>query len=124
MNVLIADDSKDVRSRIEKIISKKIGVNKVYHAGNTQDALQRFRTNSIDLIILDISMPGKGGIHVLEQIRKENANVTVIMFTNYPYPQLRRKCMELGADNFFDKSDYLDMIDLLIKIFIGHQKNN
>ena len=123
MNVLIADDSKEVRSRIEKIISEKIEVNKVYQAGNTQDALQRFRTNSIDLIILDISMPGKGGIHVLEQIRKENTNVTIIMFTNYPYPQFRKKCMELGADNFFDKSDYVDMIDLLNKIFLGHQKN-
>jgi len=118
MNVLIADDSKDVRSRIEKIISKKIGVNKVYQAENTQDVLHRFRTNSVDLIILDISMPGKGGIYVLEQIRKENADVTVIMFTNYPYPQLKRKCMELGADNFFDKSDYQDMIDLLTKIFL------
>ncbi len=124
MNVLIADDSKGVRSRIEKIISNKIGVNKVYQAENTQDALQIFRTNPVDLIVLDISMPGKGGMHVLEQVKKEKADVRVIMFTNFPYPQFRKKCKELGADNFFDKSDYQDMIDLLEKIFLGHQKNN
>ena len=115
MDVLIADDSVDVRERLYNVISKKRGVKEIYQSGNTQDSLDIFNKHFFDLIILDISMPGKGGIHVLEQIKDQRPETTVIVFTNYPYPQFRKKCSELGADHFFDKSDYLDMINAIDK---------
>ena len=57
-----------------------------------------------DVVILDIHLPGSSGIEVLEAIKKDKPAPIVIMFTNYPYPQYRKRCMDLGADFFFDKS--------------------
>ena len=120
MDVLIADDSVEVRDRLYKVISAKNGVNEVYVSSNTQEALDTFNNHFFDLIILDISMPGKGGLHVLEHIKNLRPETIVLMFTNYPYPQFKKRCKELKADYFFDKSDYQNMIGVLDKMFLGH----
>jgi len=49
-------------------------------------------------------MSNGNGIEVLEQVKKSVAAPVVIMFTNYPFPQYRKKCSEAGAEFFFDKS--------------------
>ena len=76
----------------------------VGEAGDAEEAIQSIRKVKPDVVILDIRMPGGNGIGVLQAIRKEKMNVKVIMLTNYPYPHYRKKCMEAGADFFFDKS--------------------
>ena len=55
------------------------------------------------MVTLDIRLAGGNGIKVLERIKKEQPSSAVIMLTNYPYPQYREKCRQLGADYFFDK---------------------
>jgi DNA-binding NarL/FixJ family response regulator len=55
------------------------------------------------VVILDIRLIGEDGLSVLERIKKEHSPPIVIVLTNYPYPQYRKKCRELGADYFFDK---------------------
>jgi CheY-like chemotaxis protein len=57
-----------------------------------------------DVVILDVRMPGKNGIDVLKQIKTDESPPIVIMFTNYPYPQYRDRCLQAGADFFFDKT--------------------
>lgn len=64
--------------------------------------LESLRLNLI--IILDIRMHGGNGIRILKAIREKNINSKVIMLTSYPYQKYRKKCMEAGADCFFDKS--------------------
>ena len=55
-------------------------------------------------MILDIRLLGGSGIDVLRTLKQEKPSPHVIMLTNYPYPQYREKCLEAGADFFFDKS--------------------
>jgi DNA-binding NarL/FixJ family response regulator len=50
-------------------------------------------------------MPSGSGISVLEEVKRRGKSPVVIMLTNYPYPQYRKKCMDAGADYFFDKSN-------------------
>ena len=66
----------------------------------------------INNMVLDIRMPIQSrsemptgsGMEVLAQVKEEEPPPVIIMLTNYPYPQYRRKCIEAGADYFFDKS--------------------
>lgn len=104
MKVLIADDSKFVRERLIRMLSDMEGIKVVGEAGDAQEAIQSIQRIKPDVAILDIRMPGGNGVKVLEAIKGKSMDVKVIMLTNYPYPQYRKKCMEGGADFFFDKS--------------------
>lgn len=63
-----------------------------------------------DVVTLDIRMPNGNGIEVLKSAKINGNKIKVIVVTNYPYPQLRDKCLEEGAEYFFDKSSGLEEV--------------
>jgi DNA-binding NarL/FixJ family response regulator len=104
MKVFIADDSPILRERLKAMLSDLPEVEIAGQAHDTPEAIQSIKEMKPDVVILDIRMPGGSGIEVLQSIKKDRTDIKVIIFTNYPYPQYRKKCMELGADFFFAKS--------------------
>jgi len=97
MKVFIADDSKLIRERIIHMISGVGGVEIAGQAQNGFEATEQIRKLKPDAVILNVRMPGKNGIDTLQEIKKHNSVPLIIMFTNYPYPQYRKKCMKAGA---------------------------
>jgi DNA-binding NarL/FixJ family response regulator len=114
MRVLIVDDSKIVSDRLQQILINIADVEIVGQANNGQDAIASISESKPDVVILDIRLPGLSGIDVLKDIRAKKLPIRVIMLTNYPYPQYRKKCEELGADYFFDKVAEIEMIPNVI----------
>ena len=110
MKVFIADDSKIFRDRLKEMLSELTEVEIIGEAENILETTKRIRKLNPDVVILDIRMPDGSGIDVLKHIKKNNQAPAVIMLTNYPYPQYRKKCMELGADYFFKKSDEIEEV--------------
>ena len=104
MRVYVVDDSPLVRERLVSLLSEVDGVDVVGSADNAEEGIAGISMTGPDVAILDIRMPSGSGISVLEEIKKRDDSPTVIMLTNYPYPQYRKKCMDAGADYFFDKS--------------------
>ena len=102
--VFIVDDSPVVRDRLVQLIEDVPQVEIVGQADIAFEAIQSIRRLRPRAVVLDISMPGGSGIYVLETIMKEKPRPTVIMLTNFTTDQYRRKCLQLGADFFFDKS--------------------
>jgi len=115
MKVLIVDDSKIVCNGLQKMLTGIPGVKISGQAHNGKDAITSVTELKPDVVILDIRLPDLSGIDVLIDIREKNLPTRVIMLTNYPYPQYRKKCEELGADYFFDKVTEIDEIPNLIK---------
>jgi DNA-binding NarL/FixJ family response regulator len=118
MKIFIADDSAVVRERLKEMLSE---IPEVKIIGQAEDGLQA--TNLIeelnpDVVVLDIRMPRGNGIDVLEKIKKNNPALIVIMLTNYPYPQYRKKCMKAGADYFFDKSSEFEKVTEVLEKLI------
>ncbi|MDD3275625.1 MAG: ATP-binding protein [Kiritimatiellales bacterium] len=103
MNVLVADDSQPIRNRLVERLLRIDGVH-VAAAEDTAEALRQIETFRPDVAILDVRMPGGGGIKALGEIKARHPETTVMIMTNYPYAQYRRKCLDAGADFFFDKS--------------------
>jgi DNA-binding NarL/FixJ family response regulator len=110
MRVLIVDDSKIVCKGLQQMLINIINVEIVGQANNAQDAIASISDAKPDVVILDIHLPGPSGIDVLKHIRDKKLPIRVIMLTNYPYPQYRKKCEELGADYFFDKVTEIEKI--------------
>ncbi len=104
MKIFIADDSPILRERLNAMLSDLPRIEIIGEAGNVAEAIESIRALHPDVVILDIRMPGGSGIEVLENIKKMKAAPAVIMLTNYPDPQYKKKCMALGAEYFFDKS--------------------
>lgn len=119
MKVLIADDSTLVRERLVALISELETVELVGQAGNAREALRVIQRLRPDVVILDIRMPGGSGIQVLEAIKTSTAAPVVIMLTAFPYPQYRKKCLELGADYFLDKTTEFDHVAKVLRQLHG-----
>ena len=117
LSVLIADDSSFIRERLPGMLSELSGVEVIGQAEDGDEAIDSARSLNPDVVILDIRMPGKSGMEVLQQLKKEKPGRVVIVLTNYPYPQYRKKCLDLGAEFFFDKSaDFENLFAVLKKL--------
>jgi DNA-binding NarL/FixJ family response regulator len=121
MKVLIVDDSKIVCDGLQQMLSNIDDVEIVGQAHNAKDAITSISESNPDVVILDIRMPDKSGIEVLKDIRNKKLPIRVIMLTNYPYPQYRKKCEELGADYFFDKVTEIEEIPKVIEELVKNK---
>ena len=117
MKVLIVDDSKIVCGGLQRMLINIAGVEIAGQAHNGKDAIASISKLKPDVVILDIRLPDLSGIEVLKDIRVKKLSTLVIILTNYPYPQYRKKCEELGADYFFDKVTDIEEIPILIEEF-------
>jgi DNA-binding NarL/FixJ family response regulator len=122
MKVFIVDDSAVVRERLIGMLTELPEIEIAGQAKNAPDAIQSIRKLKPDITILDIRMPGGNGIEVLKEIKKDKPSPLIIILTNYPYPQYRKKCMEGGADYFFDKSTEFEKIIEVLKKLIKESK--
>jgi DNA-binding NarL/FixJ family response regulator len=118
MKVFIADDSAVLCERLIEMLSDIPGIEIIGHARDVPGTIASIKKLNPDIVILDIRMPGGSGIDVLQDVKKEKQAPMVIILTNYPYPQYRKKCLGLGADYFFDKSTEFERIPEVLKELI------
>ena len=110
MKVFIVDDSAIIVERLQSLLAEIEGLEFVGQAQSASDAITSIMKLKPKVVILDIRLAGGNGMSVLEKIKKKQPSPIVIMITNYPYPQYRSKCKELGADYFFDKVTEIEKV--------------
>ena len=110
MNLLIVDDSDLFRDRFGKMLSNIPDLEIIGEASDVSEAKDSILELKPDVVTLDIRMPNGNGIDVLKIVKKTRNKAKFIVITNYPYPQLRDKCLNEGADFFFDKSSDLEEV--------------
>ncbi len=98
--VLVVDDEEIVRYSLQRVL-KEAGYD-VVTAANGQEALDKMSQLRIELVLLDIKMPGLDGLQVLDLIRK-SSNVPVIMLTAVQEMTTVRDTLSLGADDYVRK---------------------
>jgi DNA-binding NarL/FixJ family response regulator len=105
MRLFIADDSEILRTRLVDMLREIKGVEIVGEAKDWKEAVEAIAVLNPDVVILDIRMPEGDGILALEALKKDRRkHPKVSVFTNYPYLQYRKRCMDAGADYFFYKA--------------------
>ena len=118
MRVLVVDDSAIVGERLASILSEFEEIELLDQVKDGLKALERIRTLKPDVVILDIGLPGRNGMEILEEVKREKLTPVVMILTNYPYPQYQQRCTEAGADYFFDKSIEFDRVPQTFKQLI------
>ena len=104
IKVFVADDSIVLRERVLEMLRDIPGVEVLGCAEDGLHAITSIRTLRPDAVVLDIQMPRGTGLDVLKNIKHDGGRPIVVVFTNFPYPQYRKRAFEFGADFFFDKT--------------------
>jgi len=104
MQVLIVDDSALVRERLVELLDGIPNVEIVGQAATAADGIAALNALHPDFVILDLKMPDGDGLAVLNAAKHLEHAPVVAMLTNYPMAQFRKRCLDAGADFFWDKS--------------------
>lgn len=99
--VLIVDDERSIRVSLRTILSN-IGF-EIIEAARGEEALSLVRTAQFDAVLLDINMPGIGGVEVCRQMRKESARLPIVMLTVQGSEDRKVEALDAGADDYITK---------------------
>ncbi|RMG04361.1 MAG: sigma-54-dependent Fis family transcriptional regulator, partial [Nitrospirae bacterium] len=100
--ILVVDDHKDMLGLLKKLLSSELGVD-VLTCSSAVKAVETLRNNSIDLVVLDVKMPGKDGITLLREMKEIDAELVVIILTGYGTVEMAVEALKLGAYDFLTK---------------------
>ena len=103
INVLLVDDHELVRAGIRRILEDIKGIKVVGEASCGEDAVKWCRTNAVDVVLMDMSMPGIGGLEATRKIARSTADVKIIMLTVHTENPLPAKVMQAGAAGYLSK---------------------
>ncbi len=103
MNVLIVDDHAVVRKGLRQILSEEYDDLVFAEATEGRSALEAVTERALDVVVLDISMPGRSGLDVLKEIKKERPDLPVLVLSMYPEEQFAVRVLRAGASGYLTK---------------------
>ncbi|MDQ7746094.1 response regulator transcription factor [Hydrogenophaga pseudoflava] len=124
LRVLIGDDHRIVREGLKQILADAPDVLVVAEAPTGPEVLAQVAElrarDGLDLVLLDIALPGIDGLDVLQKIKREHPRLPVLMLSTYPEKQYAVRCIKLGASGYLNKSaDPDDMLAAVRKVAAG-----
>jgi len=106
--VMIVDDHETVRRGLKQIFADAFPKVEAGEATNSREALELILAQDWDLILLDISIPGHGGMVVLEEIKRLRPHTPVLVLSAYSEEEFAIRSLKLGASGFLNKSQSSD----------------
>jgi hypothetical protein len=117
-NILVVEDDVSSYEYLKEILTS-VGCN-IIHAGNGKDALTKFRElSNLDLILLDIQLPGTNGYEIAKSIRQTNSVIPIIAQTAHAMPEDRKKCIDAGCNDYITKPIQFDLLINTLKEYIS-----
>jgi DNA-binding NarL/FixJ family response regulator len=112
LRIYVIEDSAVIRENLIATLEEMLPVEVVGAADNEGAATSWLQddANRSDLVIVDIFLKGGSGLGVLRSLADTHTRRKVVVLSNYATPDMRRRCLELGADRVFDKSSDIDML--------------
>ena len=122
IKVLIADDHAIVRQGLKQILSEVSDMVLAGEAVDGQDALYLARTESVDVLVLDISMPGRGGFDILKELKHERPGLPVLVMSMHDEAQFGLRMLNAGASGYIAKNSLPDELVRAIRQVVGGGK--
>jgi DNA-binding NarL/FixJ family response regulator len=120
LKVLIADDHAIVRQGLRQILGEIPELGEVGEVENGQDALTRVRAEPWDVLVLDMSMPGRGGLDILKDVRRERPEMRVLVLSMHPEDQFAVRMLKAGASGYLTKETATEeLVKAVRKVITG-----
>lgn len=122
IRVMLVDDHAVVREGYRRLIEKHKEFSVVAEATDGQSAYHLYKLHQPDVVILDLSMPGKGGVEVLRQLRQWDASARVLVFTMHQNAAYALQVFQAGAKGYITKSSPPELLVSAINdVFAGRK---
>jgi two-component system invasion response regulator UvrY len=119
ITILVVDDHPIVRAGCRQLI-QQIPNTKVIEAETGEEGYRLFQQNYPDMVLLDITLPGIGGLEVLRKIRANRENAKVLMFSMHEDPVFASRAMQAGAKGYITKNNAADyLVEAVEKVLAG-----
>jgi len=115
MKIIICDDHKIVRDGLKQILLQLHGVSLIEEAGNSDEALFLLKNDTFDILLLDISLPGRSGLEVLQLVKAKWPLTNVLMLSMLPQEQYAIRALKLGASGYLTKDTASEELLLAIR---------
>ena len=120
IRILIADDHAIVRRGLKHIVSEQPDMTVDGEAENARQVLDLVRTDKWDVIVLDINMPGRSGLEVLKELRREHPKLPVLVLSVHPEDQYGVRVLKAGAAGYLTKDSAPDeLVQAIRKVHRG-----
>ena len=106
--ILIADDHEVVRRGLEGILTEALNPVHVGQAANSQQTIEAVHREPWDIVLLDINMPGRSGLEVLEELRRLHPKLPVVVLSAFPEGDYALRSLKLGAAGYLTKQSASD----------------
>jgi len=115
LKILIADDHAIVRQGLKQIVTETPDMIVAGEASNGQELLNKIQESDYDVVVLDITMPGRDGIDVLKQLRSERPELPILMLSIHPEEQYALRALKAGASGYLTKESAPDELVVAIR---------
>ncbi|WP_280188229.1 response regulator transcription factor [Delftia sp. PS-11] len=104
IHVVLCDDHAVLRRGIRDTLAEAVDITVTAEAGGYAELREQLRSSPCDVLLLDINMPGRGGLEALASVRETHPQIKVLMVSMYPEDQYALRCLKAGAQGYANKA--------------------
>lgn len=104
IRVILCDDHAMIRRGIRETLSEAVDIQVTAEAGSYAEVREAMRTSACDVLVLDLNLPGRGGLEVLSSLRESTSPIKVLIVSMYPEDQYAIRCLRAGAQGYLNKA--------------------
>ncbi len=119
LRVLVVDDHPFFRRGVKDILAEGFDAVKIGECGNAHEMLESVRVKKWDLVVMDISMPGRSGPEALKELKRECPTLPVLVMSMHPEDQYAVRMFKAGADGYLTKASAPEELVKAIKKVLG-----
>jgi len=118
LRTMTVEDNVSFRKVFKGELLSRFPSMEIIEAANGEEAFKRLSSNAVDLVFMDIGLPGESGLELTRKIKAKYKDVTIAMLTSYDLAEYREAAARCGADCFITKNSMKwDQISVMVKCF-------
>jgi DNA-binding NarL/FixJ family response regulator len=114
--ILIVEDNAFFLQFLKETMQLRFSWIDILEAANGEEAIRKIEASSPEAIFMDLRLPGENGLELTKKIKAQYPNIIVVILTNYDLPEYRDAAYQSGADHFFSKDSFLNMINSILTV--------
>ncbi len=120
INILIADDHELIREGLKKILKKEADMEVLGEARNAQEVFDQVKNRNLNIVLLDISMPGLSGLDVLTELKQNYPKLPVLILSMHPEDRFAVRALKAGAAGYVTKDSAVsELVKAIRKVVTG-----
>ncbi|MEW6195813.1 MAG: response regulator transcription factor [Bacteroidota bacterium] len=103
MKIVIVDDHELVREGLKKVLLKESGIQLVGEASNASELFKLLEETEVDLVVLDITMPGRSGLDIIGELKSLHHRIRILILSMHPEERFALRALKAGASGYLSK---------------------